>query len=964
MKKNDKLYGFKVKKETEIAEIKATLFELEHEKSGARLLFLDREDENKTFSIAFKTIPEDSTGVFHIIEHSVLCGSKKYPVKDPFVELLKGSLNTFLNAMTFPDKTMYPVASRNDKDFLNLMSIYLDAVLHPAILENPNIFRQEGWHYELESEEGEMTRSGVVLNEMRGAYSSADTLGNYHMQNMLAPDTCYGFESGGKPEFITDLTYENFVAAHKKYYHPSNAEIFLDGSVNLDTVLPLIDEYLKDYDKVAIDFDIEDQAPIKPQRREIEYEIAPNESKENKTKMKLGFYSTRFDEIEKKTSIGILLDAIASSNEAPLKKALIDSGLCEDVSISPFDSVKQNAVIIDFHNVKDGKCDELYSLFTDTVKKISESGIDKGLLEASLNSNEFKTRERDFGTMPAGIIFAMTALETSLYGGDPAANFLYEETFKNVRKNLDGDYFEKLLYSLFIENEHRAVLIMNPSTTLGEENAKREKELLANIKASLSKEEIAEILKMNKELKAWQETPDSEEALKTIPTLSISDIDADVRKIPEEISKLGATTVINHDIATGGITYAELIFDVTDLNEKEVFDLRVLVALLGNVKTESYKAIELQNEIKRELGAFDISAAPVTNQGKARIYLTLSASALDSKKPELLRLIPEVLYTSSFKDKEVIRNIIRQMKLESDESFVTAGHAAGITRSSAYVSQEGAVNEYYSGYEAHVTLKALEKSFDVEFDALCARIEKLCARVFTRERLTVAITGSPDGKFVSDIIASIKECGTAPDLAECKIAPLGVRREGILIPAQASYAELSANLLTLGESFTGSLNVVRSLLSYAYLWNAVRVQGGAYGVGLLARNNGIVGFYSYRDPSPARTVSCYKESSAFLRAFAESGTDITNFIIGAVGDTSPLMTPKLMGSVQTMRYLRGISYEDECKSRREILATDKAELLRIADVIDKVCQLNAICIVADKAKLDTCADIIDTVLEL
>lgn len=962
MKPNDKLYGFKVKSVNEIPELCARLFEMEHEKSGARLLFLDREDENKTFSIAFKTIPEDSTGVFHIIEHSVLCGSEKYPVKEPFVELLKGSLNTFLNAMTFPDKTVYPVASRNDKDFLNLTSIYLDAVFHPAMLKNENIFKQEGWHFEID-ENGNMTRTGVVLNEMRGAYSSADTLGNYHEMNMLYPDTCYGVESGGKPEFITDLTYADFVASHNKYYHPSNSEIFLDGSVNLDEVLPLIDGYLKDFDKKEIDFDIDCQKPTGEQRRTVEYEIAKNEPKENKTKMKLGFMASRFDEIEKKTAVAVLLDAIASSNESPLKKAIMDSGLCEDALSVALDAMKQNAVGFDFYNVKDGKCDELYSLFIDTVRAISEKGIDKSLLEASLNSIEFKTRERDFGTLPSGIVFALTILETSLYGGDPKANLLYEKTFKTVREWISTDYFEKLLLSLFIENDHRAILIMTPSQTLGEENSAKEKKILDGIKASLSDSEIEAIKSADAALKAWQQKPDGEEELATLPTLTIADIDSNVRKIPERISKKDGTAVINHDIVTGGITYAELIFDAADLNEKEIFDARLLISLFGNVKTKSFKAIDFQNEIKRELGSFELSLSPVTNKGKTKVYITLSASVLDSNKKALIRLIPEALYTSDFGDKEALRNIVRQMKLESEESFVTAGHAAGITRSAAYTSAESAITEYYSGYEAHLSIKALEKNFEERFNGTKENIKALAKKIFTRERLTVALTGASDEDFLEKLISAI-ENGDGVKTTESPIKPLGVRREGILIPAQASYAEMTANLSALGESFTGALNVASTLTSYAYLWNAVRVQGGAYGVGMLARNNGTVGFYSYRDPSPLRTIGCYREASAFLRSFAESGTDITNFIIGAVRDSSPLMTPKLMGSVQTMRYLRGISYEDECRRRSQIVSAGKEELLKVADLLDKVTEVNAICIVADKEKLDSCKEILDTVLEL
>ena len=961
VKIDETLWGFRVNKATELPEIKATLFEAEHIKSGARLLFLDREDVNKTFSIAFKTIPEDSTGVFHIIEHSVLCGSKKYTTKEPFVELLKGSLNTFLNAMTFPDKTMYPVASRNDKDFLNLMSVYLDAVFHPAILTNPNIFRQEGWHYELSDEGGEMTTSGVVLNEMRGAFSSADELMSYHIKDMLYPDTCYRWESGGEPSHVTDLTYEKFRDAHRKYYHPSNSEIFLDGSVKLDEVLPLIDEVLSEYERQNTVFDIADQPKIKPAKREVLYEIAPNEPTENKTRLAVGFLASRFDEQEKNVAVAVLLDAIASSNESPLKKALLDAGLCEDLNIIPLDSIKQNSVNVEFRNVKDGKCEALYSLFEETVKKIAEEGIDKKMLVASLNSLEFKMREKDYGTLPLGIIYAMSTLESSLYGGDPAQNLSYEKSFASLREKLCGRYFEELLYSLFIENEHRATLVMSPSATLGAERAKSEAERLAKIKASFSKEELWEILKTNAELKAWQQTPDTPEDILTIPQLKISDISAEVERIPQSVEKIDGVTLLHQDVATGGILYTDLCFDATDLSANEVFDLRILLSLIENVRTEKHSAIELQNLIKSELGAFSATASPITKDGMAKLYVTVSASALESKKEAIIDIISEILYTSVYTDKESVRNIVRQLKMASEESFTTAGHLAGFKRASAYTDTESAIQEYYSGYEAHVSIKSLEKNFDSEFDALAKRLASLAKRIFTRERLTVSITGVRDDGFIKKAIGSVPN-GEAYE-SVCTILPLGIRREGIVIPAQASYAELCANLYELGEKPTGSINVARSLLSYGYLWGAVRVQGGAYGVGLIARNNGNIGFYSYRDPTPARTLGCYKECSAFLREFARSGEDITKFIIGAVGDASPLTTPKLKGTLATTRYLRGITYEDECLIRREMLETDAEELLRIADILDKVCKKEAICVVAGKDKLDTCESL-DTILEI
>ncbi len=951
MQINETIHGFKVKAATEIKEIKATLFECEHLKSGARLFFLDREDENKTFSIAFKTIPTDSTGVFHIIEHAVLCGSKKYPVKEPFVELLKGSLNTFLNAMTFSDKTMYPVASRNDKDFMNLTSVYLDAVFHPAILENPNIFRQEGWHLELDEETGELTRSGVVLNEMRGAFSSPDDLASYHICEMLYPDTCYRYESGGMPTDIPNLTYEEFCAAHRKYYHPSNAEIFLDGSVKLDEVLPLIDEVLSEYERENLSFEIPDQKPISPISKTVEYEISPTETEKDKTRVAVGYLTSRFDEQERTVAAEVLIDALASTNESPLKKAVMDSRLCEDMSISSFDSIKQNCVILEFLNVSDKKEEELYSLFEESVKRIASEGIESELLEASLSRLEFKTREKDHGTLPIGIIYAISILESSLYGGNPAQNLSYELSFKSLREKLGTGYFEKLLTEIFIDNTHRATLTMLPSSTLGEKRARAEGEELLSLKNSMSEAELKEVTVADEDLKAWQQSEDSPEALLTIPQLKISDISDEVEKIPTELTEANGITVLRVGVPTAGIVYTDLYFDASDLTEKEIFDFRMLISLIENVRTHKHEAIELQNTVKGQLGALSFSMTALTKKSGAKIYLNVSASALETKKDKIVEILPEILYTSVYTDKEICHNILRQLKLASEESFTSSGHLAAFRRAASYKSPESAIQEYYAGYEALLSIKELEKNFDVEFDGLAKRLSELAKRLFTKERLTVAICASRDEKFEKELTSVIRS-GEKYDPVS-KIQPLGARREGIAVPSQTSYAALAADLFAMNEKRRGSIIVARSILSYGYLWNAVRVQGGAYGVGLISRNNGSIGFYSYRDPTPARTLDCFKSAAESLRNVARGGEDVTKFIIGAIGETTPLTTPKLKTTLAATRFLRGVSYEDECKMRREILTTDSKELMKIADILDKICSLDCICIVGAKEKIDT-----------
>ena len=956
-----KIHGFTVNEAKAVPTLSATLYTLSHEKSGARMVFIDREDINKTFSIAFKTIPTDSTGVFHIIEHSVLCGSKKYPVKEPFVELLKSSLQTFLNAMTFPDKTMYPVASRNDKDFLNLVSVYMDAVLHPAILENPNIFRQEGWHYEIEDKEGKIKTSGVVLNEMRGVFSSADELASYHVKDMLYPDTAYRFESGGKPEFITDLTYEEFCSEHRKYYHPSNAELFLDGSVNLSRVLPLLDSYLSEYDACECNFEIGEQKRPSHARREAEYEIDEGESATDKTRLTLGFLGARFDEQERGVAISVLLDAVASSNESPLKKALLSSGLVEDVCLIPCDSIQQNSVSVDFKNVKDGKTDELYKLFLSEVSALAARGIERDLLLASLNSFEFKVREKDYGTLPIGIVNAMAVLESSLYGGDPAQNLSYEDSFAGIREKLEHGYFEKLLIELFIDNPNTAYLILTPSSELGKRRAELEEEKMRKIKEKFTDGELDRVISEYKKLTEWQKVPDSEEGLATIPTLRISDISEELERIPREVTERDSVTVLRQDIATSGIVYAELFFDSSDLSPSDLFDLKLLTYLYANVRTDSHGAIELQNLIKRDLGSFDFKIQPLTKDGETKIYTNLSASFLESKKDAFAELLSEILYTSLFDEREALKNIVRQTKLGLEESVVSAGHSVGFGRACASFSREGAINEYTGGYEFYCKIREFDADFDASYTSFLERVPSLIERVFTRERLTLSLTCGVDEEFEETLIKSVREGEKCAPV--CEIMPFGKLREGIQIPAQVAFATVAYNLGELSERSVGSLGVVRNLLSYGYLWGEIRVQGGAYGAGFISRNNGNVGFYSYRDPSPKRSVDVYFGAPASLCEFAESGEDITKFIISALGDSDPLLTPRLKGAVSATRYLRGITREDEMRTRREILSTDSAELGRIAGVLERALAEASICIVAGKDKLSESGDYIDKIIK-
>lgn len=947
-----KLHGFEVRAKTLVRELDAEVYTLIHEGCGARLTFIAREDDNKTFSISFKTLPEDSTGVFHILEHSVLCGSDKYPVKDPFVELLKGSLNTFLNAMTFDDKTMYPVSSRNDKDFFNMIDVYMDAVLHPLSLRSPNAFYQEGWHYEIDGESGEVSYKGVVLNEMRGVFSSPDAIAERNINAMLYEGTPYAEDSGGDPADITKLTYEDYCRAHARYYHPSNAEIFLDGSVKLDEVLPLINSFLKDYTHAERSGDIPSATITSPRCRTVEYEAKPGEDITDKGRVSVGMLIGRFDQHERIVAAGLLLGALFANNESPAKAAIIDSGLCEDVYATVRDGVLEPALDFDFINVKDGREEELLALFRDTVSGIAANGIDKDELSATLNAIEFKMRERDFGSLPVGVLNAMVSLETLLYSDDPVGNLRYEDTLAALRERItDGSgYYESLLREFITDNERRATVIMHPSLTLAERRLAEEKRVLAEYSASLDDAARAALVKMNRELIAWQESEDSAEAVASLPTLSIKDIPDTVNPTPIEVCEVLGARVIKHEIPTSGIVYTDLFFDVGDVTADELATLSLYNLLLSNLATENYDALSLQREIKAGLGSFDARITALTDGTEPRVYLQIGASALDKERDRIPTLVSEILSHTLFDDTAAIRSILRQTLISLEEGFTASGHQLAMARATATVSVESAVREYYGGYEAYVRLKELESNFDERIENLKTILRSFGEKFIERGRLTVSVTGEVDDKYLESLAKIAKYSERVAPV--CQISPLKKRREGIVIPAQVAFASAAGNLYYIGAEPYGSLDVVRTLVGFEFLWSRIRVRGGAYGAGMSAALNGNLAFYSYRDPSPASSLECYREVPDFIRTFVREGGDVTKYVIGAAGDADPIRTPRMRGAACTLRYLRGRDHEDAMRIRQELLSVDNDELLRLADVIEETVGNGAVCVVGGREKLE------------
>lgn len=958
---NDCLHGFEFYKKTELADVGGVMHLARHKKSGAELLFLERADKNKTFAISFTTTPEDDTGVFHILEHSVLCGSRRFPVKEPFVELLKSSLYTFLNAMTYNDKTVYPVCSKNDRDFSNLVSVYMDAVFHPMMLENEKIFRQEGWHYEIK-DGGELAYNGVVYNEMKGAYSSADDLANEIIMKMLYEGSCYAKDSGGDPDAIPTLTYERFTEAHRRYYHPSNAKILLDGEVDLDGILALLDGYLSEYDKIDTEISIPEPKAMPRGRRVAEYEIDESEDECGKARLILGYPTYSSDELEKNVALSLIRDYLAGSNEAPLKKALLDRGLCEDGAMYELDGIKRASMLIDVRNIKPENEQLIVDTVKDVIAKERRAGLNRERLAASLSSLEYRLREADYGSYPKGLMFVLSTLDTWLYGGSPSAPFRFTEILDGVRAMLKTDAPERIIDEIFREDVCQTLLLL-PSKTLAERRATAEREELRKIKDSMSEGELKKIEEDFAALSAWQKSENSKEALATLPTLELRDVSTEPEFIPTEKSESDGAVLLYHPIEASGIVYSTLAFDCSDLTLDEIFTLSLASQVMLNVRTESYTTLQLQEKIKAALGLLSPSVTVYRGKGGEAIpVFVMKAHALRKNAPTACELISEVLYTSDLSDKAAVKNVISQTKIALEESFIGAGHQAAMSRADAQISPDGAINEYIAGYEAYRLFKEYEQNFDALSDSLIEEMKTLCDRVLSRGRLTVNVGGECEGELLSSLVLAAKAGEYTP--VRCEIKPLPKQNEAIVIPSRVGYAGISNNLARIGESFSGSSQVARAIINYEHLWSSVRVQGGAYGAGVLMRKSGRVSFYSYRDPKPERTFLEFSKSGEFLREYAKKNTDLTSLIIGAVGNVSPLLTPRSATELALTRYFSGSSYEQEKQVLEELVSTDRDDILALADTLDKICEGSALCLVGSRENIAACGDLIEKILEL
>ncbi len=949
--------GFTLQEITKVKEINSTSYQFTHKKSGARLLFMENEDDNKVFSITFRTPPSDSTGVAHIVEHSVLCGSRKFPMKEPFVELIKGSLNTYLNAMTFSDKTMYPVASRNDKDFQNLMDVYLDAVFYPVMYDCPEVFMQEGWHYEAESKEADLTYKGVVYNEMKGAFSSPEAILDKEILASLFPDTTYGYESGGDPDVIPALTLEGFLGFHRKYYHPSNSYIYLYGKMDIEEKLAFLDkEYLAAFTAKSIDSAITNQELFtEPKFVEAFYPASANEDIHDKTFLSLNCIVGQAEETETMMALQILEHFLLRTQSAPLKKALIDANIGKDVLSSFADSILQPCFSIIVSGSDEAKVEAFKRVTNETLANLVRDGIDRELIEASINLLEFKLREADFGQSPKGLIYNIKCMDSWLYDASPLLGISYEKPLRNIKQALGNRYFEQLIESKFLNNSHMTLVVLKPKQGMGEMRAREIKAELAAQKQKLSELELEQFVAMTKKLKLRQETPDTAEALATIPLLKLQDIEPKSEQLVLEEKLEEHTKVLFHPLTTNRIAYLNLYFNAATIPQELVSYAFLLAEFLGKVSTERYNYGELANVVNSSTGGIAYDVIAFTESHSAEVYypkFKIKAKALVEKLPKLCEIIAEVITKSKFDDKKRMKELIAQLKSSLEMYLLRNAQQVVAGRVLSYFSPASRYNEQglLSFYEFIVEL---DKNFDGKYPVIQENFAKIMPMIFNKNELVTSITLEKNDyqTFVEaypKIVDGLNEQKFAEQTYAFEINPLN---EGLMTSSKIQYVAKGANFNRLGFKFTGSLRVLETILRYDYMWNRIRVQGGAYGAFTQFRRTGNMVFGSYRDPNLTETIDVYDETAAYMRNFTVDEREMTKYIIGTMSSLDTPLTAQMKGEVAAECYIRHITQADIQGERNQVLTTGQQDIRDLAALIDACMKENYLCVLGGEEKI-------------
>lgn len=966
------LKAYEIIEQREITDLNAVGAVLRHKKTGARVTLLGCDDENKVFYIGFRTPPEDSTGVAHIIEHSVLCGSDKYPVKDPFVELAKGSLNTFLNAMTYPDKTVYPVASCNDKDFANLMDVYLDAVFHPNIYREEKIFRQEGWHYECEDPKGEITINGVVYNEMKGACSSADDLLDREILNSLYPDTAYGVDSGGKPASIPDLTYRDFIAFHQRYYHPSNSYIYLYGDMDMAERLDYIDrEYLAHYDRLQIDSSIKRQTPFSAPVDVVKaYPVLASDESEN------GYYysynTSIRDNLDKELYVELqVLDyVLCSAPGTPVKVALFDKGIGEDVYSICENGIYQPYFSFVAKNCKKEDKEAFVETIEETLRTLVQEGIDKNALLAAINYFEFKYKEADFGSYPKGLMYGLQALDSWLY--DDLRPFMHieaDETFAKLKKKAQVDYFERLIEDEILRNPHKTVVTLEPRVGLEKEENDALAKKLAAYKASLSAEQVNRIIADTAALKAYQESEDSEQAKAKIPMLTREDLKKEAEPFINEERRFADTKILYHPIHTNGVSYLHMIFDVRDIAADKLPYLALLKSMLGLVATEHFSYGDLFNEMNLKTGGFSFTVRTYTDfDRKDRFKMTFEvrAKVLRENTQDAVALLSEILFTSVLDDDKRMKELLGEMKSRMQAQMMSAAHSLAAGRAVSYLSEAAQVEEIMGGISFFHFVSRLLQNFESEKEQCQRSLKDILAWMLHKGRVFYDYTGTQEGleAYVSALGAFHDRLADEGNAGEPFVITTEKKNEAFCTSAGVQYVCRSGRLDPAEYPYCGSLRVMRVMLGYDYLWLQVRVKGGAYGCMSNFSRTGLCYFVSYRDPNVEKTIAAYEGAPAYLEQFDADEAAMTQYVIGTIAEKDAPLAPNARGVRSFQAYMTNYTLEQEQKERDEILSCSKEDIRGLSRYVKAILDCDAVCVVGNEEKLKENAEIFSHVAPL
>lgn len=947
---------------------------LKHKKSGARVAIISNDDDNKVFSIGFKTPPDNDTGMQHIIEHSTLCGSRKYPVKDPFVELCKGSLNTFLNAMTYPDKTVYPVASCNIADFKNIMDVYMDAVFYPAMYEHEEIFKQEGWHYELEDVDGELKYNGVVFNEMKGVYSSADDVLSRYTFVSLFPDSEYKNESGGEPESIPELKYEDFLKYHREYYHPVNSYIYLYGDIDVEERLQYLDEeYLSAFDKndVDINADISFQKPFDAPKVEIrEYAITDDEQEEDNTYLSYNVVVGTSTDPVSYLALQILDYALIMAPGAPLKQALIDAGIGTDVYSVLETSVYQPVYSIITKNANEKDRDTFVKIIEDTLEDIVKNGISQRMLKAGINYYEFKYREADYGPYPKGLMYYLTMMDSWLYDENkPFVHVEAGDTFELIKKEAGNGFFEKFIQENILDNNHEVILSLIPKHGLAEQKEAEEAEKLAEFKATLSREELESLVAQTKALKEYQDTPSSQEDLEKIPQLELKDISREPAKLYIDPKKIGGIDVIHHNMFTNGIAYIMLCFDCRNVPDELLPYIGLLSSVLGLMDTENYTYTELTNEININCGGISTDAAIYTDNNdfdKCSIMYEVKGKVLYDNIDFVLNMMNEIVYKTRFTDYKRLKEIIAKLKSRIESTMMNSGHSTAMLAGMSQFSKNAYYSNLMRGYGFYELIQRLDSHFDELKEDIAEKLNMLVKFIFHKENIIVSFTADDEGY---DAFANPFE-KYANGLNKSDM-PVAVRKyeaanikTGYTSSSQVQYVARCGNFRDGGYSYTGALKVLKVIFSYDYLWINVRVKGGAYGCMSGFYRNGDMYMVSYRDPNLAGTNEVYEKAADYLAHFDVSERDMVKFIIGTIGDMDTPMNPSAKGTRSFGAYICHTDYESLKAERAQVLDCDVNSIKALAPLVKYAMDENYFCVVGSNREINKEKELFDEIKPL